>query len=109
MTSPAPEGTLHPLAVFAPQFRADPYPLFNQIREGGALQPVGPSIWVAPQFREVETVLQTPEWGHGYAEGINPFRPGVKEADVPGSLLVRDPPAHTRLRGMVHRLSRLVL
>lgn len=97
-----PSEPVHPLAVFAQQFRADPYPLFNRIRAAGPLQPVGPSIWVAPRFTEVETVLQTPAWGHGYAEGINPFRPGLEPQQVPGSMLTRDPPEHTRLRGFVH-------
>ncbi|WP_322752753.1 cytochrome P450 [Frankia sp. Cas3] len=93
----------NPLAVFGPQHRADPYPVYRRIREGGALQPIGPTLWLAPRYQECEAVLANPDWGHGYDDGINPFRPDVAAADVPGSFLVRDPPEHTRLRALVSR------
>ncbi|MDT3439047.1 cytochrome P450 [Pseudofrankia sp. BMG5.37] len=101
MTSaPAAEN---PLAAFAPEHRADPYPVYRRIHAGGALQPLAPSVWLAPRYDECAAVLHEPAWGHGYDAGINPFRPGVPAADVPGSFLVLDPPDHTRLRAVVGR------
>ncbi|WP_322748180.1 MULTISPECIES: hypothetical protein [unclassified Frankia] len=49
----------NPLAVFGPQHRADPYPVYRRIREGGALQPIGPTLWLAPRYQECEAAPST--------------------------------------------------
>ncbi|MBL7498791.1 cytochrome P450 [Frankia sp. CNm7] len=92
-----------PLAAFAPDNRADPYSGYRRVAAGPRLQTLAPSILLAPRFRECEAVLQDAAWGHGYAESLNPFRPGVPVAEVPGSILILDPPDHTRLRSVVSR------
>lgn len=96
-------AVLDPMTMFAPSKRADPYPGYAQVARAGALVALAPSIWLAPRYAQCAHVLADAAWGHGYESGINPFRPGVTAADVPGSIVRMDPPQHTELRALVAR------
>ncbi|CUU55343.1 Cytochrome P450 [Parafrankia irregularis] len=87
--------------AFHPAHRSNPYPRYAAVREYTALYPLRPDILMATRYRECAAVFADPLWGHGYEDGINPFRPGVDPDDVPGSMLRMDPPNHTRVRGLV--------
>ncbi|WP_131784702.1 cytochrome P450 [Protofrankia symbiont of Coriaria ruscifolia] len=89
--------------MFSPARRADPYPCYHAAREVGALVPSPLGAYLVTGYRDCTTVLQDPAWGHGYSDGISPFRPGVAADDIPGSFIRMDPPDHTRLRGLVGR------
>ncbi|HVW39912.1 MAG TPA: cytochrome P450 [Amycolatopsis sp.] len=89
--------------AFHPAHRANPYPRYAIIREHTPLFPLRPGIHLATRYAEVSAVLSDPEWGHGYDDGINPFRPGVAPDDVPGGIVRMDPPQHTRVRALVNR------
>jgi cytochrome P450 len=89
--------------AFHPRYRADPYPRYALVRDHTPLYPMGPGMFLATRYRECSTVLTDPAWGHGYEDGINPFRPGVAPGEVPGSMLRMDPPDHSRIRGMVNK------
>ncbi|MEX5711847.1 cytochrome P450 [Parafrankia sp. FMc6] len=89
--------------AFAPVYRSNPYPRYALVRESTALYPINPQIAMATRYEECSAVLTDALWGHGYEDGINPFRPGVDPDDVPGSMLRMDPPDHTRMRGLVKR------
>jgi cytochrome P450 len=89
--------------AFLPQHRANPYPRYALVREYAAFYPIRPDILMATRYAECSAVFTDPLWGHGYEDGINPFRPGVDPDDVPGSMLRMDPPDHTRVRNLVKR------
>jgi len=89
--------------AFHPAHRANPYPRYAIIRDHTALFPLRPGIHLATRYAEVSAVLSDPDWGHGYDDGINPFRPGVNADDVPGGIVKMDPPQHTRVRALVNR------
>ncbi|HEY6495171.1 MAG TPA: cytochrome P450 [Trebonia sp.] len=89
--------------AFLPEHRANPYPRYALVRDFAALYPLRPDILMATRYEECSAVFTDPLWGHGYEDGINPFRPGVDPDDVPGSMLRMDPPDHTRVRGLVKR------
>jgi cytochrome P450 len=89
--------------AFAPEHRSNPYPRYALVREFAALYPLRPDILMATRYAECSAVFTDSLWGHGYEDGINPFRPGVDPDDVPGSMLRMDPPQHTRVRGLVKR------
>ncbi|WP_405493005.1 cytochrome P450 [Nocardia sp. NBC_00511] len=86
---------------FAPEFRADPAPAYQMLRETGRLHEYRPGIHLVPHYADCSAIFADPAFGHGYFSGINPFRPGVDPRTLPGSFLLMDPPDHTRMRAMV--------
>jgi cytochrome P450 len=94
---------------FAPEHRADPYPLYERLR---ARAP----IWYYPRFDEFvltrhadcEAVLRDPRWSTD-AEHLDPSRRHGDDmrfalGDLKaGILLFLDPPDHTRLRRLVSK------
>jgi cytochrome P450 len=91
------------LNLYDPALRADPFPAYARLREAGPLLRRHPSIYLVARHAESAAVLLDPAFGHGYSAGINPFRPGVDPATLPGSFLLMDPPDHTRLRRLVSK------
>ncbi|MBL7618943.1 cytochrome P450, partial [Frankia sp. AgB1.8] len=93
--------------AFDLEHRANPYPRYRVLRETAPFCPVrlgAARVTVATTYAGCAAVLQGAEWGRGYADGLNPFRPGVAPGEVPGgSFLGMDPPDHTRLRALVSR------
>jgi hypothetical protein len=90
---------------FEPEFHADPYPAYRRLRE---LDPVHQSplgFWVCTGYDDVLAVLRDERLGR---EGFAPMLAAVygspeEHAALPRSMLFRDPPDHTRLRGLVSR------
>ncbi|KPM57043.1 cytochrome P450 [Frankia sp. R43] len=94
-TLPADDVTRILLDLFSPAHRADPYPLFAQLREGGPVHETPLGIRLVTRHAECTAVLQNPSWGHNQGPD-GAFRGG-------DSFLFMNPPQHTRLRGMVSR------
>jgi cytochrome P450 len=87
---------------FLPEVRDDPYPTYQSLREA---DPVHRSpfmdIWILTRYEDVALVLRDQRFladrrlGEDYRE-----QPGL---DDTRSMLVLDPPDHTRLRGLVSK------
>jgi len=94
---------------FAPEHRADPYPLYERLRAEAP-------IWYHPRFDEFvltrhadcEAVLRDPRWSTDH-ENLDPSRRDAKDMRLElgdlksGILLFLDPPDHTRLRRLVSK------
>jgi cytochrome P450 len=80
---------------FAPEFRADPYARYRELRAAGPLQRTPGGLWISASFAVCTQVLRDPRFGHGDAPARTPRR--VR------SFLVLNPPEHTMLRRLVSR------
>ncbi|MDQ3247819.1 MAG: cytochrome P450, partial [Chloroflexota bacterium] len=93
---------------------ANPYPHYAHLR---AHDPVHwgladdshlPGRWYLTRFDDVATVLKDARFGRE-VDKVLPATPTVAEADKPlqamadGWMILRDPPVHTRLRGLVQK------
>jgi cytochrome P450 len=100
MTGPTTSGAL--FAAFDPALQHDPYPAYRAARDAGPLLPYlldDVPVHLVTRYAECAEILTSPVWGHGYAEGISPFRdPGAR---IPGSFVRMDPPEHGRFRGLL--------
>src|SRR5262249_26293213 len=90
-----------------PRFLADPYPFYLVLR---ALVPIWRSrtgLWVPSGSADVAAVSKDPGLGHDFEGTLSDPRERNELLDEPVfrglrlSMLVRDPPDHTRLRGLV--------
>lgn len=100
-----PQGLL--LQLLDPAHRADPYPVFEQLRSGGPLQLPGSHLTVFSSFADCDAVLRHPascsdrlkstvaQQALAAGEEMRPF-------GTPGFLFL-DPPDHTRLRRLVSK------
>jgi cytochrome P450 len=99
--------------AFSDDFRRDPYPHYARIRDGAAAQieeqPTGLRSWVVPSYRHARQVLLDARFSSSLAgaDVENLRRGGVVgqdgEAALGQSMIMSDPPIHTRLRGLVRR------
>src|SRR5579859_4654912 len=99
----APKIEFNPLS---PDFIRDPYPFYHQLRAAAPIYrtPLGP--YLASRYEDVAFVLRDKRFGKDF-EGRMIRRYGEKVFDEPiydsvrRWMLERDPPDHTRLRGLV--------
>ncbi|MCC8402462.1 cytochrome P450 [Paraburkholderia sp. MMS20-SJTN17] len=92
----------------SPAFFANPYPLYEKIRAAGPLVPVGPSAFVTGRFEIIDTLLRDARMGKTYMQSVA-ARYGANATAQPvfqslnRTLLMMNPPAHTRLRALLMR------
>ncbi len=92
-----------------PAFIADPYPTYRALRENMPIwrSPLG--AWVLSRYRDIAALLKDGNFIHDFDGDISDPRNRKAVLDEPvtrnlgTSMLVRDPPDHTRLRGLVVR------
>jgi cytochrome P450 len=90
------------LDLHAPDFVADPYPMFGKLRREAPVVQHDPSgVWLALSFRHVSTVLRDRRFGRLWrdrepAERFAPFNLLHRN-----QMMENEPPDHTRLRSLV--------
>src|SRR5437867_3341037 len=84
---------------FDEETRRDPYALFARARrEHPAWRHEGLPVVSVFRHADCQAILRDPQtWS-----SVFPTPPGFAPEDVPRSMLVMDPPEHTRLRGLVN-------
>jgi len=88
-----------------PDVVADPYPRYRELREAGPLCRFGPGQWGVTRHAEVSALLRDRRLGHAFPPDYRRFAIGDgPAADFFGGIsIVRDPPEHTRLRGLMSK------
>ncbi|WP_424184892.1 cytochrome P450 [Actinokineospora sp. G85] len=96
---------------FAPGFDADPYPHYAQLRDDDPVQDHPMGFWVVSRHADVTALLRSDLSVEQRHVLPHPVRDAVREASggtlAPGrglSMLDRDAPDHTRLRGLVQKV-----
>ncbi len=90
-----------------PRFLADPYPFYRLLRERAPVWRSPTGLWVLSRHADIAAVLKDPRFGHDFENKLSDPRSRDELLEEPVfrglrlSMLVRDPPDHTRLRGLV--------
>ncbi|QRK04501.1 cytochrome P450 [Archangium violaceum] len=90
--------------LLAPEVRANPYPVYAELRRNAPVSQVDPDgLWVVARQADVLTVFKNPQ--HFSSDGIRQaYRPAwLPDYPLADSMLVMDPPHHTRLRAIINR------
>ncbi len=88
-----------------PEFHANPYPFYRALREKDPVHQSPMGFWVLTRYDDVVTSLRDPRFGR---DGFAPLLEAIYGAEhasgnLPRSMLMRDPPDHTRLRALVNK------
>ena len=88
-----------------PEFHANPYPFYHALREKDPVHQSPLGFWVLTRYDDVVTSLRDSRYGRdGFAPLIEAvYGPETAEGNLPRSMLMRDPPDHTRLRSLVNK------
>jgi cytochrome P450 len=107
MTPPAPDGGRLEFDPLDPAFIADPYPFYRRLRETAPVFRTPQGFWLVTRYEDAAFVLRDKRFGkdfvgnmrrrYGGDGGMN--EPAI--ASLAHTMLVLDPPDHTRLRGLV--------
>jgi cytochrome P450 len=92
-----------------PDFIADPYPFYRRLRETAPVYKTPAGFWLLTRYEDVNFCLRDKRFGkdfvgnmerrYGKSGGMN--EPAI--ANLSRTMLVLDPPDHTRLRGLVNK------
>ncbi|MCG8347556.1 MAG: cytochrome P450 [Chloroflexales bacterium] len=99
--------------LFTPDFKADPYPVYANLRETSPIHrvtpPEGRSFWVISRYADVDAVLRDNRFSKNWRSVMTPEQlaqmPEVSPAfeTLSHNMLSLDPPDHTRLRMLVSK------
>jgi len=87
----------------APEFVADPYPTYHRLRAEDPVHQSPLGFWVLTRYEDVVAVLRDPRLAKEAIAEFVAARLGVAPLGIGLSMLDRDPPDHTRLRGLVSK------
>ncbi len=94
------------LNLFDPAFRADPYPLYRELREHDPVHRLAIGGWALTRYSDCALALTDARFGSESPPAIRGA--SILPEDHPlivlgNSMLFLDPPEHTRLRGIVSK------
>jgi cytochrome P450 len=91
-----------------PAFLADPYPIFRQLRANAPVWKSPFGRWFLTGYEDTVLLLRDRRFGKGYDDPealVRRFGPTAMQepavVELSHMMLMRDPPDHTRLRGLV--------
>jgi cytochrome P450 len=90
-----------------PAFIADPYPYYRRVRETAPVYKTPQGFWLATGYEDVALILRDKRFGKDFVGNMRRRygdKAGLDEpaiANLARTMLVLDPPDHTRLRGLV--------
>jgi cytochrome P450 len=87
-----------------PHFRANPFPIYAEMRRNNPVCQVDPGgMWAVTRYADVQLVLKNPQMfsSAGFRAAMVP--PWLEQNPFAESLVVMDPPEHTKLRNLVNR------
>ena len=103
-----PQTAQQPFDVRDPAFLADPYPMFRHMRDVAPVWRAPMNRWFLTGYEDTTVLLKDRRFGRGYDDpDALRRRFGPTALDEPAvvelshMMLMRDPPDHTRLRGLV--------
>ncbi|HXJ81359.1 MAG TPA: cytochrome P450 [Candidatus Methylomirabilis sp.] len=86
-----------------PEFIEDPYPFFHRLRAEDPVHQNPLGFWVLTRYEDVVAALKDPRLAKEAIASFVAARFGAPVPAVGLSMLDRDPPDHTRLRGLVSK------
>jgi pimeloyl-[acyl-carrier protein] synthase len=86
-----------------PEFVADPYPTYHRLRAHDPVHHSPMGFWVLSRYEDVVAALRDPRFAKEAIAAFVAARFGVAVPGIGLSMLDRDPPDHTRLRGLVSK------
>jgi cytochrome P450 len=87
-----------------PEFVADPYPTYRRLRSEDPVHHSPLGFWVLTRYDDVVAALRDPRLAKEAIASFVAARLGTTASPVTAlSMLDRDPPDHTRLRGLVNK------
>ncbi|WP_421998388.1 cytochrome P450 [Reyranella sp.] len=107
MTPPAQAGEPLEFNPLDPAFIADPYPLYRRLRETSPAFRTPQGLWLITRYEDVAFALRDRRFGKDFAGNIERRYGDTSRMSEPAiaslshTMLVLDPPDHTRLRGLV--------
>ncbi len=90
-----------------PAFVRDPYPAYRMLRAHAPVWKSPLGVWVLTRYEDIQRLLKDSTFVHDFDGNISDPRNRRELRDEPvyqslgRSMLLRDPPDHTRLRGLV--------
>ncbi len=95
-------GELH-VNLMDPDFVADPYPTYHRLRADDPVHRSPLGFWVLTRYEDVVAALRDPRFAKEAIAAYVAARFGIAPTGIGLSMLDRDPPDHTRLRGLVSK------
>jgi cytochrome P450 len=106
MTPPGADSGSIAFNPLDPAFIADPYPFYHRLRETAPVFKTPMGFWLLSRYDDIAFALRDKRFGKDFAANIQ-RRYGANRmaepaiANLSHTMLVIDPPDHTRLRGLV--------
>ena len=107
MTPPALDGAPLEFNPLDPAFIADPYPFYRRLRETAPVFKTPQGLWLITRYDDVTFALRDKRFGKDFVGNLERRYGNLARMQEPAvaslgrTMLVLDPPDHTRLRGLV--------
>jgi cytochrome P450 len=107
MTPPALEGAPLEFNPLDPAFIADPYPFYRRLRETAPVFKTPQGLWLVTRYDDVTFALRDKRFGKDFVGNLERRYGNLARMEEPAvaslgrTMLVLDPPDHTRLRALV--------